>query len=230
MTSNAIGPPPAGVASAVELTTRALTIRSALDATADTHGLTTGTRAADLLNLSADGLVGAMLRGELDGIVVDGTVRVVTEQVQARVLADATRDMTRIADVRGQARATLRGYLAARPLTPYWTVSRRECRPLVCARRGRNWVNHGVEFHAVVLRTGWLLDWALASGDPDLASVPTGPVWRDTLLGLPGVREVAHAVPLAGDGRSHRLSGWIRVDSREWTMPVPADVAALVGP
>lgn len=207
-------------------------LSQSLRALAATHGLTPGEQAADILNLSPAGLIDAIGTGRLSGIVVDGQAWVIAEQLQAEVIEAATTGLHRTVELRTLARTALRAYLADRPVVDEWEIARDEHRPLVCARRGARWTHFGIEYHTVALSATWLAAWSVEPPVrerlPEMAGLPVGDVLLRALLGLPGVAPARFVRGLASGESTHRLSGWIKVDPRIWTLTIPGYVADAV--
>ena len=199
---------------------------------AEQWGYTPGEQAAAILDLSPAGLLEVITSGDLSAIVVGGKVWVVPAQLQLRVLADVAAGASRTVELQALARLALRHYLAERPLIDEWDLARGEHRPLVCARRGSNWVNFGLEYHSVVMSASWLAAWSTEPSVrerwPELAGLPVGDVLVRALTGLPGVSSVRYARPLDPTASTHRVNGWIKVDPRTWDMNVPSYIAEAV--
>lgn len=203
---------------------------------AETWGLTPGQQAADVLNLSLSGLIEAMGAGDLDGVIVGGQVYVVAEQVQLRLLDEVRRGTTAVTETRTLVRTALRGFLADRPVVALWDEAIGDRRPLVCARRGATRVHYGIEFHSVVMKVQWLVEYStdpqVRARHPEIAGLPAGPVLARAVAEMPGVSQVRYATPLADQGeldpQSHRLSGWVRLDPQVWALRLPDGIARLV--
>lgn len=196
-------------------------------------GWTSAVTAAELLNVTEATLLEMVTGGEIAAAVVDSAAWVNPATLQLRVLERGLLGEAVTRESRTLARAGLRRFLAARPVTGDWDVAREQGRPLVCRRRGRGWVSHGIEHHSVVLNARWLASWVVgeARRAPELAGMPVGPRLTALLADLPGVEPVTSATPLCGERpRARNVSGWVRVDPASWPVLVPDDVAVAVGP
>lgn len=191
---------------------------------ADTAGLTPAEQATTLLNVSSVGLVDLLATGVLDGVIVGGKAHVVAEQVQLRILDEVRNAAVSAAQERPVVWNALRTFLAARPVVALWDEAIYDRRPLVCARRGSRFTHFGLRFHAVVLKARWLVEFVadphVRERYPELAALPLGDRLVSALVELPGVAPARFATPLSEQGearpRSHRLSGWVRVDPSMW--------------
>lgn len=230
--TSATEPHPVSVNGA-ELAAHAAETSTSLRRLIEDRGLTSAEDAATVLNLSPAGLLDAMAAGCLDGVIVDGRVHVVAEQVQLRALDEMRRGAARAVELRTQARAVLRAYLDTHPVVVLWDEAIGDHRPLVCARRGATRVHYGLQYHSVVMKTSWLIEFALDPAvrqrHPEFVSLPAGAVLTRALGELPGVTPVRHATPLSEEGEAgHRLSGWVRLDPKVWPLKVPELVERLI--
>lgn len=226
-------PSPPGPGSLTQLHEDTDTVDAALRRWAADAGFTDATVAAALLNVTRPTLLNMITSGDLSAVIVDGTAWVHPAAVQIRLLERAELGTTRTREAQLLARTALRLYLQAHPATGDWTIARSTHRPLVCARRGKNWARHGIEFHSVVLATTWVASWVGEHGiteAPELAAMPVGPWLRSLLEDLAGVEPVGSVTPLTGDGRAHRVGGWVRVSPAEWPVVLSPDVTGVIYP
>ena len=224
-------PSPPGPGSLTQLRVDTTTVDDALQKWAGDAGFTAGDTAAALLNITRPTLLNMITSGELSAVVVDGIAWVNPAAVQVRLIERAELGATRTREAQLLARTALRLYLQAHPATGDWMKARDERRPLVCARRGKRWARHGIEFHSVVLATTWVASWVGEHGiteAPELAKMPVGPYLRELLEDLAGVESVGSVTPLTGDGRAHRVAGWVRVSPAEWPVVVSPEVIEVI--
>lgn len=206
------------------LQARATELAQYIRTSAADWGLTPADVAADLLNISPGSVVEAMTAGALDGLIVGGQAYVVAEQVHLQVLDEATTGAARRTQRRTVTRAALRAFLAEHPVVALWDEAVGDHRPLVCARRGSRFTHFGLQYHSVVLKARWLVEWVarqdVRERHPEISALPLGDELVAALAELPGVSAARFATPLAeqGQGRpqSHRMSGWVRIDPQVW--------------
>lgn len=193
-----------------------------------------GVSAAALLNVTDATLLDMITGGDLSGVVLRGSVWVNPAALQVCLLERTERGAAATRRAQSLARTALRRFLQARAVTGLWDQARLEQRPLVCARRGKGWLRHGIGFHSVVINTRWVGRWVGAHGvaeTPELAELAVGPYLCALLEDLAGVSAVSSVTPLLGSPRAHSVTGWVRVEPDSWPLTVPAEVtAAVAGP
>lgn len=194
---------------------------------ATASGFRTLDEAADLLGISTGRVRSLIAECRLTAVCTSAATLICPASLHLHAVERTTQAATSTMALRSTVATALRDYLAARPVSAYWSQARTQHRPIVSGRRGRRvWANFGIHYHSVAFSASWLAAWANAQ--PGAEILPVGAALLSALLELDGVDEQHHVTPLGDGGGSHRLSGWVRVDPSLWTVAVPDDVSELI--